>query len=229
MRTTIITTTVPRTLAILGVLLLASRDAAAQFNVARFDSARSRVFGTFGLDPAIVGSVGIGRVVSPFGHHVHLVGELGLAGSRDMGADDARFRFGLQSSLAQWKSLHVTGSVLAIARTTENTVYRGYNFGADLAATVGVHRPRWFAAGEIGRDKAVITHVRHTSWYRNTYYAGAKDGWYLDAGGTVRYGVAAGVAKGNVELSTRVGVLKTEKYNALMPPGYATVGVALAY
>ena len=37
---------------------LPAREAAAQWNVARFGPERSRVYTTFGLDPAFVGTVG---------------------------------------------------------------------------------------------------------------------------------------------------------------------------
>jgi hypothetical protein len=215
-------------LAAVALSALPAREAAAQWNVARFDEERNRVYTSFGLDPALVGAVGYGRVVRVLGHDFQLTGDAGVATAR-MDARDFRARVGTQTSLVHWRSAHLTGSATFITRGTENAIYRGLNFGADLAATLGVYRRRWFAAGEVGKDKAVITHVTHSDYYRTHYHADAKDGWYLDAGGTVRWGLTGGVAVGRAEVVGRAGLHRTERRNALVAPGYASLGVGFGF
>lgn len=225
-----------------GLLLsvLVAPDAAAQWNVARFSARANRVYTAFGLDPAIVTSMGYGRVVPIFGHEFQLGGEVGVAAApwslRNPAAaaaaiDPSDFRARLQAltSVVHWRSLHLTGSATFIARGTENSIYRGLNFGADFTATAGVYRSGWFVAGEFGFDKAVITHITHSDWYRTNVYPGAKDGWYLDAGGTFHYGLAGGVAVGRVELAGRVGFLRTEDFNQPARPLYASLGAGLGF
>jgi hypothetical protein len=208
---------------------VAARGAAAQqWNVARFAEERNRVYTTFGLDPALVGAVGYGRVVPLGGHDIQLSGDAGVVTAR-VDARDFRARLGAQTSAAHWRSVHLTGSATFITRGTSNAIYRGLNFGADVTGTLGVYRPRWFAAGELGKDKAIITHVTHTDWYRTHYYPEARDGWYLDAGGTVHYGLAGGVALRRAEVVGRAGWLRTERLNELTPPMYASVGVGLGF
>jgi len=116
-----------------------------------------------------------------------------------------------------------------ITRGTENSIYRAFNFGADFTGAAGVYRRSWFLAGEFGFDKAVITHIAHTDWYRTHFYPEAKDGWYLNAGGTFHYGVTGGVAFGRPELAVRAGRLRTEDFNDLTPPMYAGVGVGFRF
>jgi hypothetical protein len=123
----------------------------------------------------------------------------------------------------------LTGSATFITRGTENSIYRGLNFGADFTSTAGVYRPRWFAAGEFGFDKAVITHITHSDWYRQHYYADAKDGWYLNAGGRYHYGVISGLALGKAELVGRFGFQRTEDFNTLLPPMYASLGMGFGF
>jgi hypothetical protein len=84
-------------------------------------------------------------------------------------------------------------------------------------------------AGEFGFDKAVITHVTHSDWYRMYFYPDAKNGWYLDAGGTYHYGLASGISVGRAELFARVGFLRTEDFKDLVPPVYAGLGVGLEF
>ena len=216
---------------VLGALLLSAlvaRDAAAQWNVARFGTERNHVYTTFGLDPAWVGAVGYGRTVRIIGHEFQLAGEVGLA-TAQLDTRDFRARVGTQTSLLRWRSLHLTGSATFITRGTENQVYKALDFGADFTGALGVYRRGWFVAGELGKDKAIITHITNSAWYRTYYYPGAKDGWYLDAGGTIHYGVAAGLALGRMEVAARFGWLRAENWEQMMPPMYATLGVGVGF
>jgi hypothetical protein len=206
----------------------AAGEAGAQWNPARFDESSNRVYTTFGLDPAFVTSVGYARVIPVRGHAIQVAAEAGVA-SAEVGVRDFRARLEVQSSIVQWRSLRLTGSASFITRGIDNTVYRGVNFGADLTGAVGFYRPAWFAAAEFGKDKAVITHVKHTDWYRTNFYPDAKDGWYLDAGGTYHYGVRAGFAVGSAELTARAGFLSSEHFNDVTPPFYGSVGLGFGF
>jgi len=207
--------------------LLAGR-ADAQWNVSRFRAGSSQAYTTFGLDPAVVASMGFAHVVSMGGRPVQLAAEAGVVAAH-LDARDYRARLGVQTSVARWRSLRLTGSASFLSRGTENSIYRGFDFGADITGTLGVYRHRWFAAGEFGKDKAIITHVTHSDWYRTWFYPEAKDGWYLDAGGTFHYGLAAGLSMGATEVVGRFGFRSTEDFNDVTPPMYATLGVGVAF
>ncbi len=210
----------------LALALIAPRHAEAQWNVARFETERSHVYTTFGLDPAFVGSVGYGHVIPILDHEVQFAIDGGLA-TAHLDTRDFRARVGAQTSLVRWRSLQLAGSITFITRGTENTIYRGLNFGGDFTASLGVYRHRWFTAGEFGKDKSIITHITHSDWYRKNFYADAKDGWYLDAGGIFHYGVVCGVALGRTEVSARFGWRQTENWKDVMPPMYASLGVGI--
>jgi hypothetical protein len=214
----------------LGLLLtaLVAANAAAQWNVARFGTERSHIYSTFGMDPAAISTLGYGRVLQLSGHPFQVTGDVGLV-TAGMDTRDFRARVGTQTSLVQWRSMHVTGSATFITRGTDNSIYRGLNFGADLTGSLGVYRHRWFTAGEFGFDKAIITHVTNSDWYRKNFYPDAKDGWYLDAGGTYHYGLAGGFALGRTEVVGRFGLMRTERFKELTSPGYVSVGVGLGF
>lgn len=203
-------------------------NASAQWNAARLDDARNRVYATVGLDPAFLPTVGYARVVSILGHSVQLAGELGIAVA-ELDTRDFRVQAQAFTSILRWRAVYLTGSTALIGRGTENSIYRGYNFGLDLTGALGVYRPGWFAAVELGFDKAVVTHVTHSEWYRTYFYADAKDGWYRDTGGTVNYGLRMGVTVGKVELLARYGMQRTEELNELTPPMYASIGLGVAF
>ena len=217
-----------RSTCVVAVLMLIAGESAAQWNVARFDGAANRMYASFGADPALVTTIGYSRVVPVLGHHFQLGAEVAI-GATGLDVRDSRARLGVQTSIASTGPLHLTGTAAFVTRTTENSIFTGLNFGADVGGTVGVYRSGWFVAGEAGFDKAIVTHLRHTDWYRDNFYPDARDGWYLTGGGTARYGFAAGVAIGPVEVAGRAGWLLTEKRNELVTPGYATFGVGLAF
>ena len=214
-------------LCIVFTVLLAT-DASAQWNVARFESNPDRIYTTLGLDPAFFPAVGFGRVVSVFGHRVQLAGEAGVVAA-EMDTHDFRARLHLLTSIVRWRSLHFTGSTAFIARGTDNSIYRGYNFGTDLTGAFGVYRSGWFVAAEFGLDKAGATHVTHSEWYRTYFYPEAEDGWYRNPGGTVHYGLSAGITVGRAEMLLRYGQRRTEELNELTPPLYASIGLGFAF
>jgi hypothetical protein len=207
---------------------LAARDVAAQWNVGRFGATRHQVYVTFGLDPALVSSVGYARVVPWLDREWQFGAEVGVVAA-EFDMRDFRARLSARTTVVRWRSVHLVGSAAFITRGTENSIYRALNLGADVTGALGLYRRRWFVAGEFGRDKAIITHITHSDWYREHFYPDAKDGWYLDAGGTYHYGVASGMTIGRTELALRAGWQRTEDFNDLVPPMYASLGAGVRF
>jgi hypothetical protein len=214
----------------IGLLLtaLVAGEAAAQWNVARFGADPNRVYTSLGVDPSVVGAMGYARVLTIAEHPF----QFSLDGSVAVGDADVRdfkTRLAVQTSVLSWRSVHLTGSLAFVTRGTENSIYRGFSFGSSATGTLGWYRRRWFAAGELGFDKSIITHVTHSDWYREHFFPDAKDAWYLDTGGTYNAGVTGGLSLGRTEVVGRFGWARTERMNALLPPMYATLGLGVAY
>lgn len=207
---------------------LGTGDAVAQWNAARLGTAPNRLYTAFGLDPAVTASFGYGRVLRLFGHPVQFALESGVAAG-ELDVRDFRARVQAFTSIVRWRSVHVTGSAAFITRTTDNSIYRGISFGSDFTGTFGVYRRGWFLAGAFGFDKAVITRVRHSDWYRTYFYPQARDGWYLNAGGTFHYGLTSGLTFGRTELAARLGFRRTETFDAVVPPMYVSLGIGLGF
>lgn len=212
------------------VLLLSTNAtvARAQWNLARLTPGESRVQLTMGVDPAVIPSIGYSRVSSLFGATAQVGVEGGVvAGNADL--NDYRARLSGQAQVVQYGALRVAVSAAAITRGTSNEVFRAVNFGADVGAVGGLYRRHWFVAAEMGFDKAIITHLTHTRVYRDQFYAEAKDGWYIDNGGTWRFGATGGVTMGRTELMLRAGVPRTQRGESLPIPGYLSVGMGVRF
>ncbi len=214
----------------LSVLLLgvAAQNGAAQWNNARLDGGRNRIYLTMGLDPAVISTVGYARVVPVLGHDFQLATDVGLVTAR-LDTHDFRARVLVESPVVRWESVQLSGSAAFITRGTQNSVYRGLDFGADVTGTLGVYRRGWFAGAQFGKDKDIVTHITHTKWYRDHVYEDAKDGWYLDCGGTFHYGLIAGVTVGRTELVGRAGLRRTEDFNDVSPPFYGSLGIGVPF
>lgn len=221
-------TTTLRFMVALTLVGLVAQEAAAQWNVARSSAARNQVYTTFGLDPALVTSVGYARTVPLLGREWQLGIEAGAV-VFDFDTQDFRARVQVRTTVLGWRSLRLVGSAAFLTRGTENVIFRGFNFGTDFTGNLGVYRPGWFLAGEFGFDKALITHLVQSDWYRTYFYPEAKDGWYLTGGGTFHYGATTGVAIGRTELALRAGWLRTETWDDIMPPMYASLGLGVRF
>jgi hypothetical protein len=214
----------------IGLMLstLTVGELSAQWNIVRTGAQRNFGYASVALDPAVIASAGYVRTVSVFGHDVQLGAEGGIVAA-GWDARDFRGRAQVRTSLLHVGILRVIGSAAFIARGTENSLHRAFNFGSDFTGTAGLYRRGWFLAGEFGFDKAIITHITHSDWYRRNVYAGAQDGWYLTGGGTFHYGVTGGLTIGQAEVAVRAGLLRTEDFNELVTPGYATASLGFRF
>ena len=206
-----------------SLIAINARIGEAQWNVARNDSSNTWVYGSYGLDPGFVAAVGVARNVSRLGN-TQFSAEGGVVVAKT-DLRDFRGRFGARAPAIRWRAISLTGDGMVIVRGTSNSIYRAVGFGAATNWTLGVYRPRWFAGTEAGFDKSVVMHIKHSEWYRTNIYPNARDAWYGPNGGTYHYGVTGGAVIGPAELMTRAGLLRTERFNDVMPPGYVSIGV----
>ena len=211
-----------------ALALAAARPAAAQWNVARYAPGQDRLYSTVGVDPAVVGAVGYGRTVRILGRPLQASLDAGIAGG-DLDLRDFRARLGANVLLLDLAGMQLTGRAAFVTRGTSNTIYHALDMGADVGGTLGVYRRGWFAGGEVGFDKAIITHLTHSDWYRTNIYPEAKDGWYLTTGGTWQFGGTAGLTLGRSELVVRAGTARTQGGEKLAVPFYANLGVGVSF
>lgn len=212
----------------LALALAVARPAEAQWNVARYVPGSNRLYSTVGVDPALVAAVGYGRTFRLFGRPLQAGLEAGAAGG-SLDLRDFRARLGANILLLDVAGMQLTGRAAFVTRGTSNTIYRALDMGADVGGTLGIYRRGWFAAGEAGFDKAIITHLTHSDWYRRYIYPDAKDGWYLTTGGTWQFGGMAGLTLGRSELVLRAGTARTQGGRKLAVPFYADLGVGVSF
>jgi hypothetical protein len=163
----------------------------------------------------------IDRTVMPFAQATMLVATPDL--------HDYGFRAGAQVSLLTVGWFDLSTQLAFDVAETENSIYRGTALRSDLVLLGGHYGRRWFAVAEAGYDRAWLTYIKNSDWYRTYFYSDAKDGWYGGTGGALHAGAKGGVTIGRVEIVLRAGVNKSETLNDLDLPFYATLGANLRF
>lgn len=134
--------------------------------------------------------------------------------------DDFKSRIGGQMKLYQSKEFFGMLSLQGIYRrfATEYVVIQ--NFGSDVKGTFGFFKPKWFIAIDVGFDKAIVSHFKHSQKYRDEIYNDVTDGWYEPStGGNFYYGLQTGFGFNKSEISLNMGKLISQdfKTNPLIP------------
>ena len=141
--------------------------------------------------------------------------------------DDFKLKVGGQFRIAAFYHFQIAARVQGIARRYQNQSVTIFNFGSDVAGTVGYYRERWFIGAEAGFDKAIVTHFNHSDWYRKNIYDQARDGWYEPAtGGNFYYALLGGYSMKKVDFTLKAGKLLQQDFKTQpMLPFYGQLGV----
>jgi len=211
---------------VVSLLFLPNKSTAQDINFARLESGTNRVHLSFGLDPALVTTVGYSRGIT-LGDRAALVDlDVGMVAA-EADFQDLRTRIGFQTTLLQLGDWRMAGRGRLTARSTSNSIYDGAGFSADLTSYVGFYRQGWFAAMLIGYDRIFALHIEHSDWYRENFYEDAVDGWYSGEAGYLHGGLAAGILAGPVEMALRLELRRIDGGESLDPPFVG--GLSLCY
>jgi hypothetical protein len=139
--------------------------------------------------------------------------------------DDFKIKVGGQIRWLQLGDVQFSTKLHGVIRRYENDNVRIVNFGSDFSGVLGYYRSKWFAAGEFGFDKSIISHYKHGKAYTEQY-PGVSNGWYGPSnGGNFYYGFQAGYMMGDHELTIRAGKLIDQYWNtAPTVPYYGQLG-----
>jgi hypothetical protein len=199
---------------------------AQEINLASLDDdAANYVHVRTGAEYGFVAGVGYARAVTVGNHQLLLTGDMTLPWA-NIDASDYRVRVGAALPLAFTHHWRAAIALAPTVRHTVNDVATMTSVGADASATGGYYARHWFAAGELGFDWNGVTHINNSELYRETVYAGARDGWYGDYGGNIRMGVQGGASFSRYDVVLRVGTLRDAGGEDPLLPFYGTLTLA---
>ena len=139
--------------------------------------------------------------------------------------DDFKTKIGGYIRLYQANNFQFSAKIQGVFRRYESSFARLVNFGSDMAGIAGYYKHRWFVAGEAGFDKAVVTHFKHSSTYKQNFPS-VKDGWYEPAtGGNFYYGLQAGFSFRRNDIYMKGGKVVSQDFSTTpLLPFYLQVG-----
>lgn len=140
--------------------------------------------------------------------------------------DDLKTKIGAQLNLIRSDYFFATIKAFGVIRRYENDFGTLLNFGSEFSATAGIYKSKWFAAGEFGFDKAIITHLQHSGLMKE-YNPAVESGWYIPNGGNFLYGLQAGYSFNRNDVYAKLGktIAQDLKTKALLPL-YFQVGLS---
>lgn len=119
--------------------------------------------------------------------------------------EDFKVKMGVQFEIVHSGNFSAILKASGIFRRFENDYARMLNFGSEFGGVAGYYKPRWYLAGEISFDKAIVTHIKHlpAALENNPDIV---SGWYIPTGGNFAYGIQTGLAFGQKnDLNLKIG------------------------
>ena len=140
--------------------------------------------------------------------------------------DDFKTKIGGQILLLNKSNFKSTIGINGIYRKHETHFVRLQNFGSEIEGTFGYYISKWFIATEIGFDKAIVTHFKHSKAFKEEIYAEVVDDWYEPAtGDNFYYGLVTGVSFRKHEIYLNIGKVITKDFRTSpFIPFYAQLG-----
>jgi hypothetical protein len=144
--------------------------------------------------------------------------------------DDFKTKIGGQIRWIEYHGFQFSTKIHGVFRRYENDFARLVNFGSDMSGIVGYYRHKWFVAGEVGFDKAIVTQFKHSKAYKEQY-PGVVDGWYEPAtGGNFYYGLQAGFSFRKQDIYIKAGKILTQDFKTTpMVPIYGQLGFNIKF
>ncbi|PIF46863.1 hypothetical protein CLU96_3908 [Chryseobacterium sp. 52] len=139
--------------------------------------------------------------------------------------DDFKVKAGANVRWVKVSDFQFSTIVQGVFRRFENENAAIANFGLDMTGIVGYYRPKWFGGVEVGFDKAIVTHFRHTEHYKEIY-PDVKNGWYEPAtGGNFYYGIQAGYTFSRQDMYVKLGNIVSQDFKTKpLLPFYVQIG-----
>lgn len=140
--------------------------------------------------------------------------------------DDFKIELGVQISLLNKSNFIGAISLVGIYRKHQTDLVRLQNFGSDIKGSFGYYKSKWFVAADVGFDKAIVTHFKHSQKFRDEVYEDVVDGWYEPAtGGNFYYGFSTGYSSRKADITLNIGKIITQDFKTSpLLPFYLSLG-----
>lgn len=154
--------------------------------------------------------------------------EFSFPAGGNAGFDDHKVKIGGQARVFKFNDFAFTTKIHGVFRRYENPSVRLVNFGSDMSGIIGYYKSKWFVATEVGFDKAIVTHFKHSHLMKDNFPT-IQDGWYEPStGGNFYYGIQTGISFKQHDIYLKGGRMLTQDFKTTPTiPFYAQLGYNL--
>lgn len=143
------------------------------------------------------------------------------------GTSNLRTQIGLQTWKGSFNTVNLRTLLALVYTHSENKAGNYDALGLNVQVNAGLHGRRVGLGADFQYNPFFSTHIRHTDFYRQYYYADVKDGWYSFTTHTFRLGgyllVLLDKSK-SIEMTLRGGYQTSGQLDQLIPPFFSVVG-----
>lgn len=216
-------------LLVLSLFILSNALRAQSINWNNIETTKHIAHASFGLDYSVAYSLGYAYKLDskiPIFVNANFSKPAG-----EQFLDDFKTKIGAQFLLLNHNSFKAAIIFNGIYRKYENDLVRLQNFGSELKGNFGFYKKHWFIAIDLGFDKAIVTHFKHTDKFKKDVYAEVKDGWYEPAtGGNFNYGGKAGFSISKFDLTLSIGKVIAQDFKSEPEvPFYLNLGLNVRF
>lgn len=127
--------------------------------------------------------------------------------------DDHKVKIGGQVRVFKFNNFAISTKIQGVFRRYENPSVRLVNFGSDMSGIIGYYKTKWFVATEVGFDKAIVTHFKHSQLMKDNFPT-IQDGWYEPStGGNFYYGLQTGISFKQHDIYLKGGRMLTQDFS----------------
>lgn len=105
---------------------------------------------------------------------------------------NSEFKIGGITPVFQKRSFKIVNNLNLSAGSLSTRHFDSKKFAFADEIAFGIYKPKWFIAVTAEYEKICLNNIKHTDFYRETYYEDAVDGWYKGAGGMFQFGLEVG-------------------------------------
>lgn len=216
-----------KSLYILILLLIKSYPSsfAQTINWAAIDSSKHLITENIGLDYSVSFGFAYGYKLNTKLPTILIANFSIPAGEKSF--DDLKTKIGGQICLLNNSKFKASISLLGIYRKYQTPLVQLQNFGSDIKGSFGIFKNRWFFAVELGFDKAIVTHFKHSQKFKDEIYSDVVNGWYEPpTGGNFYYGIQSGFSLKKIDITLNLGRLISQDFKTqAFLPFYFNLGV----
>lgn len=215
---------------ITAFLVVISGQLSAQTIINHDNSRNNRVYARAGVDPATLITLGYEHKLRLTILRKHPVAfaewEFSIAN-----LNNSEIKMGGILPLLETGDFKIVNNLNLSVGTLSAKNFKSRKFALADEVAIGWYKPKWFLAFTAEYEKIYLNYLKHSDFYKETYFEDVVDGWYNGAGGMFQFGIEGGrTFNEKYDLHLELKMPFTEKLNAYNgSPAHINLGVGYRF